>query len=78
MRQTPRADVGGEIDHALNRGNGRATIFRKDADYQGFRAGAQTLNLLVGSTAEVAAKTNSRTTAAPLQYEGGSACAEIS
>jgi hypothetical protein len=31
-----RADGGGEIYHVLNRGNGRATIFHKDADYEAF------------------------------------------
>ncbi len=36
MPRTPRADVAGEIYHALNRGNGRMTIIRKDADYEAF------------------------------------------
>lgn len=36
MPRPPRADVAGEIYHALNRGNGRATIFHKDADYEAF------------------------------------------
>lgn len=36
MPRPPRADIGGQIYHALNRGNGRAAIFRKDADYEAF------------------------------------------
>ena len=36
MPRPPRADVSGEIYHALNRGNGRMTVFRKDADYEAF------------------------------------------
>ena len=36
MPRPPRADVAGEIYHALNRGNGRMTIFHKDADYEAF------------------------------------------
>ena len=36
MPRTPRADEAGGIYHALNRGNGRAKIFHKDADYAAF------------------------------------------
>ena len=36
MPRPPRADVGGEIYHVLNRDNGRAAIFNKDADYEAF------------------------------------------
>ena len=36
MPRPPRADVAGEIYHALNRGNGRMTIFQKDADDEAF------------------------------------------
>ena len=36
MGRQPRIDVGGEIYHALNRANGRATIFRTDAEYAAF------------------------------------------
>ena len=36
MPRPPRADIAGEIYHALNRGNGRMTIFHKDADYEAF------------------------------------------
>ena len=36
MPRPPRADVSGEIYHALNRGNGRMTVFRKEADYEAF------------------------------------------
>jgi len=36
MPRPPRADAGGEIYHVLNRGNGRTTIFHKDADYEAF------------------------------------------
>ncbi len=32
----PRADEAGGLDHALNRGNLRATIFHKDADFEAF------------------------------------------
>ncbi len=34
MPRPPRADAAGEIYHVLNRGNGRQTIFHKDADYE--------------------------------------------
>jgi superfamily I DNA/RNA helicase len=33
MPKPPRADEAGGLDHALNRGNLRATIFHKDADF---------------------------------------------
>ncbi|TWU01091.1 hypothetical protein Pla52n_44630 [Stieleria varia] len=33
MPRPPRADEAGGLYHALNRGNLRATIFHKDADY---------------------------------------------
>jgi putative transposase len=36
MRRLPRADVAGELNHSLNRGNTRQTIFHKDADYEAF------------------------------------------
>jgi len=36
MPRPPRADVAGEIYHVLNRGNGRMTLFHKDADYEAF------------------------------------------
>ena len=36
MPRPPRADEAGAIYHALNRGNSRQTIFRKDADYSAF------------------------------------------
>ncbi|QEG41850.1 transposase [Roseimaritima ulvae] len=36
MPRAPRADEAGGLYHALNRGNLRATIFHKDADYLAF------------------------------------------
>ena len=36
MPSPPRADIAGEIYHALNRGNGRMTFFHKAADYEAF------------------------------------------
>lgn len=36
MPRPPRADVAGAIYHALNRGNGKQTLFHKDADYEAF------------------------------------------
>lgn len=36
MPRQRRADVAGDIYHALNRGNGRQTIFRKPEDYEAF------------------------------------------
>ena len=36
MPRSPRADEAGGLYHALNRGNLRATIFHKDADYAAF------------------------------------------
>ncbi len=36
MPRPKRADEAGAIYHALNRGNARATIFHKDADYEAF------------------------------------------
>ncbi len=36
MPRPPRADEAGGLYHALNRGNLRATIFHKDADYDAF------------------------------------------
>ncbi len=36
MPRPPRADEAGGLYHALNRGNARATIFHKDADYEAF------------------------------------------
>ena len=36
MPRSPRADEAGGLYHALNRGNARATVFHKDADYEAF------------------------------------------
>src|ERR1700687_2120230 len=36
MPRTARADLGGIVYHALNRGNARRQIFFKDGDYQAF------------------------------------------
>ena len=36
MPRPPRADKAGGLYHALNRGNARAQIFHKDADYAAF------------------------------------------
>lgn len=36
MPRPPRADEAGGLYHALNRGNLRATIFHKDADFEAF------------------------------------------
>ena len=36
MPRTARASVGGLCYHAINRGNGRAAVFHKDADYHAF------------------------------------------
>lgn len=36
MPRPPRADEAGAIYHALNRGNSRAPIFHKDADFEAF------------------------------------------
>ncbi len=36
MPRAPRADEAGGLYHALNRGNARATVFRKDSDYEAF------------------------------------------
>jgi putative transposase len=36
MPRAPRADEAGAIYHALNRGNARRDIFKKDADYEAF------------------------------------------
>ena len=36
MPRTARASVGGMCYHVLNRGNGRAEVFHKDADYAAF------------------------------------------
>ena len=36
MPRTARASVGGIIYHALNRGNRRADVFHKPADYDAF------------------------------------------
>ncbi len=36
MPRTARASVGGVCYHVINRGNGRARVFRKDEDYQAF------------------------------------------
>jgi len=36
MPRPPRADEAGGLYHALNRGNARTDIFRKDADFEAF------------------------------------------
>jgi putative transposase len=36
MPRSPRADEAGGLYHALNRGNLRADIFKKEADYAAF------------------------------------------
>ena len=36
MPRAPRADEAGGLYHVLNRGNSRARIFRKEADYEAF------------------------------------------
>jgi putative transposase len=36
MLRSPRADEAGGLYHALNRGNLRADIFKKEADYAAF------------------------------------------
>src|SRR5262245_52345083 len=36
MPRTARADVGGFCYHVINRGNRRAQVFHKDADYAAF------------------------------------------
>ena len=36
MPRTARAALGGIVYHVLNRGNGRAEIFREPGDYQAF------------------------------------------
>lgn len=36
MARRPRADEAGGLYHALNRGNARQAVFRKDADYEAF------------------------------------------
>ncbi len=36
MPRIPRGHRSGLAYHVLNRGNGRATIFHKDADYRAF------------------------------------------
>lgn len=36
MPRPPRTDVAGEFYHALNRGNGRQTLYHKDTDYEAF------------------------------------------
>jgi REP-associated tyrosine transposase len=36
MPRIPRSDLQGTIFHVLNRGNARATVFHKDADYRAF------------------------------------------
>lgn len=36
MPRSPRADEAGGLYHALNRGNLRAEIFKKEADYAAF------------------------------------------
>ena len=38
MPRIPRGQVGGHSCHVLNRGNGGATVFRKDGDYAAFFA----------------------------------------
>jgi hypothetical protein len=36
MGRPHRLSLGGYSYHVLNRGNGRATVFHKDADYEAF------------------------------------------
>ncbi len=36
MGRALRTAMGGYVYHALNRGNGRATVFHKDGDYEAF------------------------------------------
>lgn len=36
MPRSPRADEAGVLYHSLNRGNSRAEIFHKDADFEAF------------------------------------------
>jgi putative transposase len=36
MPRIPRGQIGGHVYHVLNRGNGGAVVFHKDADYQAF------------------------------------------
>jgi len=36
MPGSPRVDEAGGLYHALNRGDARALIFRKEADYEAF------------------------------------------
>ena len=36
MPRSVRTSVGGICYHVLNRGNGRAEVFHKDADYEAF------------------------------------------
>ncbi|MEX0933690.1 MAG: hypothetical protein WD003_00295 [Candidatus Paceibacterota bacterium] len=36
MPRINRVDIGGEIDHVLNRANARVQIFDNDADYKQF------------------------------------------
>ena len=38
MPRTARASIGGLCSHVLNRGNGRATVFHKDGDFDAFAA----------------------------------------
>jgi putative transposase len=37
LPRTARASRGGYVYHALNRGNGKRTVFRKEADFRAFR-----------------------------------------
>ena len=36
MPRSPRSDAAGELYHALNRGNLRADIFKKEGDFEAF------------------------------------------
>jgi len=36
MPRRPRGELRGEIHHILNRGNNRATVFHKEADFRAF------------------------------------------
>src|SRR5207247_9959502 len=49
MGRPLRSSLGGFVYHVLNRGNGRATIFHKDGDYEAFeRVLAQSLRHVPG------------------------------
>ena len=45
MPRSARADEAGGLYHALNRGNSRARIFRKEADYEAFERRVAGVNM---------------------------------